>query len=144
VPRSATGYVGTQADVILSRVGAFVVDYVLSIAAGVLGPIGLFVALGAPGVSEAVFVFVGLVFVLGYFVVLEGLFGQTIGKRLFGIAVVGRDGAPITMRQSAVRNLLRLVDGLFNYALGLVVMLTNEDRQRLGDMAAETLVVRAY
>lgn len=144
MPRSATGYVGTQADVILSRVGAFVVDYVLSIAAGVLGPIGLFVALGAPGVSEAVFVFVGLVFVLGYFVVLEGLFGQTIGKRLFGIAVVGRDGAPITMRQSAVRNLLRLVDGLFNYALGLVVMLTNEDRQRLGDMAAETLVVRAY
>lgn len=141
--RSSPGYVGTQTDVILPRVGAFVVDYIVSIIAGAAGPIGLLVALGAPDVPEAGFVALAFVFVLGYFVLLEGLFGQTVGKRLFGVVVVGRDGSAVTMRQSAARNLLRAVDGLFNYAVGLVVMLLTEDRQRLGDVAADTLVVRA-
>ena len=52
------------------------------------------------------------IFVLRYFTLLEGAFGE----RLFGIPVVSRDDSAITMRQSVVRNLLRVVDGVFNYA----------------------------
>lgn len=140
---SSPGYVGTQDDVILSRVGAFIVDYIVSIIVGAAGTIGLLIALGTPDVSEAGFIILAITIILSYFIVLEGLFGKTVGKRLFGIVVVSRDGSAITMRQSAVRNLLRVVDGLLNYVVGLIVMLLGEDRQRLGDLAAGTLVVRA-
>ena len=46
------------------------------------------------------------------------------------------------MRAAAARTLLRLVDGLFSYAVAFVVALASDKRQRLGDMAAHTLVVR--
>lgn len=133
------GYLGTQDDVILPRVGAFVLDYVLSLVAGV----ALGFALGAALESRTA-VFLGVILgLLGYYVLLEGAFGQTVGKRLAGVVVVSRDGSPITFRQAAVRNLLRVVDGFFNYAVGLVVMLVTDDRQRVGDLVADTLVVRA-
>ena len=48
------------------------------------------------------------------------------------------------MREIAVRTVLRVIDGLFMYLVGLVVMLvTGQRRQRLGDMAAGTMVVDA-
>lgn len=136
---STAGYLGTERDVVLPRVGAFVLDYFLSLLAG--GALGLGLALLTR--SEAL-IYVGLpVGLLGYYVVLEAQFGQTVGKRVAGVVVVRRDGRPITFRQALARNLLRVVDGLFNYAVGLVVMLTNEERQRVGDVVAETVVVRA-
>lgn len=133
------GYVGTQDDVILARVGAFVLDHVLSFVAAVLVGLGFAVLTRS---RAGIFLGVALGFA-GYFVILEGLFGQTVGKRAAGIVVVSRDGSPITFRQSLVRNLLRAVDGVLNYAVGLVVMLLSDDRQRIGDLAADTLVVRA-
>jgi hypothetical protein len=48
----------------------------------------------------------------------------------------------VTFTTSAVRNLLRLVDGLLGYAVGVVVILVSSRNQRLGDLAAGTLVVR--
>lgn len=133
------GYVGTQDDVVLARVGAFVLDYVVSLVCGAALGFGLAVLL-----DSAAGVYLGLPLGLfAYYVGLEWRFGRTLGKRAAGIVVVSRDGGPITLRQSAVRNALRVVDGLFNYAVGLVVMLTNDDVQRFGDMVADTLVVRA-
>ncbi|WP_255167589.1 RDD family protein [Natrononativus amylolyticus] len=82
-----------------------------------------------------------LVSYFGYFIVCEGLFGKTAGKHAAGVIVVRVDGTPITMRQAIVRNLLRFVDGFFSYAVGLVTMLLTDDRKRLGDVAADTLVV---
>jgi hypothetical protein len=43
---------------------------------------------------------------------------------------------------AAIRTLLRIIDGLFSYAVAFIVVLTSGKRQRLGDMAAHTLVVR--
>lgn len=140
MPSSPSGYVGTQDDVILNRIGGFVLDYVLSIVAAVIVGVLSALALG----SEAG-ITVGVVLgYAGYFIVPEGLYGQTIGKRAAGIVVVSRDGDPITFKQSVVRNVLRIVDGLFSYALGLAVMLLNDDRQRVGDIAAGTIVVQAH
>ena len=133
------GYVGTQHDVILPRVGAFILDHVISFLLGV----GIGVALGLWLESRGAVYLGALVGLFGYFIVLEGLSGQTIGKRLFGLIVVSRDGTPITFRQSIARNLLRMVDGMLNYVVGLVVMLVSQDRQRIGDHVADTLVVRA-
>jgi uncharacterized RDD family membrane protein YckC len=81
--------------------------------------------------------------VVAYYLLLEGYLGQTVGKMLTGITVVSEaTGRPPGMAAAAVRTLLRLVDGMFAYAVAFGVALTNDKRQRLGDMAAHTLVVR--
>jgi len=69
--------------------------------------------------------------------------GRTPGKRLNGLRVVKTDGSPITFFPSAVRNVLRLVDILPSaYLVGIVSILVTRRNQRLGDLAAGTLVVR--
>jgi uncharacterized RDD family membrane protein YckC len=82
-------------------------------------------------------------FVLAYFVLLEGLLGQTLGKLATGIKVVAEaTGQAPGIAAAAIRILLRLIDGLFCYAVAFVTVLVSVKRQRLGDMAARTLVVR--
>lgn len=79
----------------------------------------------------------------GYFILLEERYGRTLGKRLLGLRVLNEDGTPITMGTSIVRNVLRVADGLFFYAVGAVVMLVSGKKQRLGDHVADTVVVRS-
>ncbi|MCC6609734.1 MAG: RDD family protein [Burkholderiales bacterium] len=68
--------------------------------------------------------------------------GQTPGKRSLGIAVLNDDGTPVHWPAALTRNLLRAVDFLpFCYGFGLATMLVNRDFKRLGDLAANTLVV---
>ena len=68
--------------------------------------------------------------------------GQTPGKKSLGISVINDDLTPVTLGTSLVRNLLRTVDFLpLFYLAGLVTMLCNRRFQRLGDMAAGTLVI---
>jgi uncharacterized membrane protein SpoIIM required for sporulation/uncharacterized RDD family membrane protein YckC len=69
--------------------------------------------------------------------------GQTIGKRLVGVRVVRLDGSPVTLVDSAVRNLLRVVDFLpVCYPVGLITMLVDVHHRRLGDLVAGTVLVR--
>ena len=68
--------------------------------------------------------------------------GQTPGKKVLGISVINDDLTPVTLGPSLVRNLLRVVDFLpFFYLAGLTTMLMNRRFQRLGDLAAGTLVI---
>jgi uncharacterized RDD family membrane protein YckC len=68
----------------------------------------------------------------------EAICGQSVGKMLFGIRVVGPDGQPPSMQAVLVRNILRLVDlGV----VGLVLMGLTPLHQRLGDLAAGTVVI---
>lgn len=81
---------------------------------------------------------------LYYYFALESGGGQTLGKKLMKLRVVRADGRPAGMREIAVRTLLRVVDGVGGYIVGLIVMLaTGQRRQRLGDLAAGTIVVDA-
>jgi uncharacterized RDD family membrane protein YckC len=80
---------------------------------------------------------------MAYYIVLEGYWGQTLGKKLLGIKVVQEDtGAVPGVRAAAIRSVLRLVDGLFSYLVAFIAVLASAKNQRLGDMAAHTLVVR--
>jgi len=82
------------------------------------------------------------VLVVLYYILLEGYLGQTVGKMLFGIMVVREDNGEVPgLGAATVRTLLRIVDGLFSYLVAFVAVLVSEKRQRLGDMAANTLVV---
>jgi uncharacterized RDD family membrane protein YckC len=76
---------------------------------------------------------------LMYFVAMEGLTGKTVGKMLVGTRVVNINGGPITYMQALGRNLLRIVDYLL---VGLIVMASTKNRQRVGDLAARTYVIK--
>ncbi len=79
---------------------------------------------------------------LGYFILAEGLTGQTVGKRLTDLRVVDSNGGSISWGQSIGRNLLRIIDSLpFAYILGLVLMWLSPRQQRLGDRGAGTIVL---
>jgi uncharacterized RDD family membrane protein YckC len=69
--------------------------------------------------------------------------GRTPGKRMNGLRVVMDGGEPVGLHASAVRNLVRLIEGppLF-YVPAIVSILATRRNQRLGDLAADTLVVR--
>ena len=71
---------------------------------------------------------------------LEASFGATLGKALVGIRVV-RTSQRSTLAASAIRNLLRIVDGLGFYLVGAMVAGCSRYRQRLGDLCAGTAVV---
>ena len=79
---------------------------------------------------------------IGYFALLEGSRGQTIGKMITKIKVVGEDGKPIDMNQALIRNLLRIIDGLFAYLIGAILIWRSDKKQRLGDSIAKTVVVK--
>jgi uncharacterized RDD family membrane protein YckC len=81
---------------------------------------------------------------LYYYFALESGGGQTVGKKLMNLRVVCVDGSPVGMREVAVRTILRVIDGVGAYIVGLIVMLaTGQRRQRLGDLAAGTMVIDA-
>lgn len=66
--------------------------------------------------------------------------GRTFAMEWLGLRVVGLDGAPATSGQLAVRWVMLLVDGMFAGMVGLVAILATKGQQRLGDIAAGTLV----
>jgi uncharacterized RDD family membrane protein YckC len=78
-----------------------------------------------------------------YFTILEGQFGQTLGKLVLGIRVADlATGTVPGYGPAAVRTVFRLIDGLFGYLVGFVVALTSDRRQRIGDKVGHTVVVR--
>jgi uncharacterized RDD family membrane protein YckC len=135
-----------------SRTGAAFVDgliitatlVVLLIAISILG------GLADQSSDDLYFLIVGIgalasfVLLIGYYLVFESLNGgRTPGKAAFGIRVIKVDGRPLGFGAVAIRNLVRLVDFLpAFYAVGLIAMVSNKRNQRLGDMAAGTVVIR--
>lgn len=130
-----------------SRVAAAVIDgAILVIATFVLMYLSFRVAtdLGAGGWAFAVLTTLVFGLWFGYDVAFETLnSGRTPGKIANGLRVLRTDGRPVTFRTSAVRNILRLVDGPVTlFIAGTVAILASPRNQRLGDLAAGTIVVR--
>jgi uncharacterized RDD family membrane protein YckC len=71
----------------------------------------------------------------------EGRSGKTPGKWLMGIRVVGTDLQFCGFGRALLRNVLTFVDGFFNFLVGALIVAFTENWQRLGDMAARTIVV---
>jgi len=78
-----------------------------------------------------------------YYFACETAGGRTLGKLTLGIRVSTLDGARAGAGQVLIRTILRLIDGILFYLVGLIVILaTGQRHQRLGDLAAKTVVVR--
>lgn len=123
-----------------SRSAALSLDLVLqSILMALVALVGsLFAELGVAFAAIA-----GFLVIFGYPILAEGFAGgRTFGKAIMGIRVVALDGSPATFLDVVVRNLVRLIDALpGTYLVGLLAVLASSKAQRLGDMAAGTLVV---
>lgn len=124
------------------RAMAYSIDLVLHTVIDVI-IIGGAVALSpnTPGVLGLVSVLLVVLIYFGYFIVLEATLGATLGKLALGLRVVKTDGTALTWSGALIRNLLRLVDGLFGCLVGAILMWTSPLNQRLGDRVAKTVVV---
>ena len=121
---------------------SFLIDtIVLGVLIGVIGSI-----LGFSVVSRTAgwgFGLLSFIIFLAYFTYLEGSKGQTIGKMVTKIKVVGEDGEMINMNQAFTRNILRVIDGLLAYLIGAILIWRSDKKQRLGDRIAKTVVIKA-
>ncbi len=129
---------------VASRCSAAVVDLLIQ-AAAILIAVGVYFVLQhylhfsvLGWVTSALII---LLFVLwwGYYVYFETKWnGQTPGKRALRMRVVTTDGSPISLTNAAIRGLIRIVD---LYLIGIISILVTSRNQRLGDLAAGTIVV---
>jgi len=71
----------------------------------------------------------------------EGRYGKTPGKWLLRIRVLGTDLQPCGFWRALLRNILTLADGFFSFLVGALLVALTENWQRLGDMAARTVVL---
>jgi uncharacterized RDD family membrane protein YckC len=135
-----------------SRFMAVFIDTLLWFAGLLLLSLALFLLL--PGIhafskvseqwAEAAIIFLVFLFNWGYFTLFEAFWrGQTPGKRLVKIRVIQASGRPIGLFESMARNFIRFIDQIpLFYAVGVITMFVTKQHQRLGDLAAGTLVVR--
>jgi uncharacterized RDD family membrane protein YckC len=107
--------------------------------------IGLLIIMEFLGEAAGIWIILLLLFCVDWFyhVIGEVFFrGQTPGKKIMGIRVVGSDGSPVGGGASFLRNLLRFADTfMFFYPIALVCMSASRAFRRIGDWAAGTLVV---
>jgi uncharacterized RDD family membrane protein YckC len=130
----------------LPRAGAYLIDFLIRLLLLVSGVILCMVTGIAFGerVAEGLMLLAWFLLDWLYPVVFEaGRRGATPGKRFMGLRVVQASGSPITFGQAVVRNFLRFIDSmpLYTYAFGMVSCLASARFQRLGDLAAGTVVV---
>lgn len=98
----------------------------------------------SPDLAQALTILLLFAIALLYGILLEWLWrGQTVGKRLLRLRVVDLEGMRLQPSQVVVRNLLRAVDFLpAFYVVGGLTSLLSRHGQRLGDIAANTVVIR--
>jgi uncharacterized RDD family membrane protein YckC len=128
-----------------SRMLAFAVDFAAIMAAGtLLARLAAPLELISADAEQTALTILYFALSLLYGILTEWLWrGQTIGKRLLGLRVVDADGLRLKPSQIVIRNLLRFLDLLPGlYLAGGVCCVLSARRQRLGDIAASTIVIR--
>jgi uncharacterized RDD family membrane protein YckC len=124
----------------LIQLGGFLIIAVLALFANLVR-VNIATSLGTW--AFAALLILGFLLYYGYYAAFEALWnGQTPGKRAIQLRVITTAGRPITVYDALVRNLLRIVDQLPGiYTVGLLSIFLTERNQRLGDLAADTVVV---
>lgn len=128
-----------------ARLLALVVDLaVIAMFASVIEKLAAPLAVFGVDLAGAVRIVAYFVMSLAYAAVAEWTWrGQTVGKRLMRLRVVDASGLRLEPAQVIVRNLMRFVDALpALYLVGGIACVLSRRRQRLGDLAAGTAVIR--
>ena len=129
----------------ITRFLAYAIDLGCIVAAStVVGSLLGFLNFISLDFARAISVLAFFILQIGYGIVAEWFWrGQTVGKRLFRLRVVDVQGLQLQFSQIVMRNLLRFVDMLpAFYLVGGITAFLNRRGQRLGDLAANTVVIR--
>jgi uncharacterized RDD family membrane protein YckC len=129
---------------VFSRFLAWIIDgSVIFAAATIIGTATAFIAIVSPDFARALYVVLFAVFSVGYGIYTEWRWrGQSFGKRIMRLRVIDASGLKLQLSQIVIRNLLRPVDLLpAAYLLGGVFFYWSQRGQRLGDLAANTVVI---
>ena len=135
-----------------SRFIAILIDYLIWVAGMIV--LSVIAALVLPSIhafskisenwAAAIFIFLFFLLYWGYFTLFEAFWdGRTPGKRVAKIRVIQRSGRAIGIFESMTRNFIRIFDQFpMIYGVGVICVFCTKQHQRLGDLAAGTLVVR--
>lgn len=94
-------------------------------------------------ILDILFIILLLALPLLYFIILETAYGQTLGKKILKIKVVKGDGNKANWFSCIIRNIFRFIDVLpFIYLLGIILILVTNNKQRLGDIIAGTIIIK--
>ena len=129
----------------VTRFFAWFVDILcLGVVAQLLNSVIRFLGLVSEDFATALGILIFFLAQIGYGIGCEWWWrGQTLGKRLLRLRVMDAQGLQLQFSQVAIRNLLRFLDGLPGpYLVGGIACLVSQRAQRLGDLAANTIVVR--
>jgi uncharacterized RDD family membrane protein YckC len=140
-PSSPVGYVGLVTRVVAVGIDVVVINVVVVVFGGVVNLIASLFGYSG-GVSAQLAVIGGVLWwlwIVGYFVTLWTLTGQTIGNRIMGIRVEDASGGPITGRQ-ALRRFAGSVLAALPLGAGFLLVLVDDRRQGLQDKLAHTVV----
>lgn len=107
------------------------------------GLVDLYKLTAAPGLPSVVAVVLTVVVWLAVFVVIPSRTGRTPAMKLLGLQIVRTDGGRVSAGQHLGRSVLLIVDSVLGGLLGWIVILCSRRRQRIGDHAAGTLVIRS-
>lgn len=132
-----------RATIFFMRWGAHVLDYIL-LACFLTGFLSFGVSI-TKDVYSLYFFILAAIILCSYYVLLEGLTGYTIGKFTFRIIAVNAEGRPPGLWKSFIRSLIRLFETNVFLLGGLpagISVLASDKKQRLGDLAANTYVVK--
>lgn len=128
------------------RLAAYLIDLCIKIGIWIV----VFLLMSIAGVALGGMVADGLLSLIAFFMewlyptLFEaGRWGATPGKRAVGLKVVQVTGSPITVGQAFLRNILRWIDAMpfFTYGFGMASCLATRRFQRIGDLAAGTVVI---
>jgi len=131
-----------------SRLGAFLIDFIIQLVTIALGAAVILVGVDrwlldnrvpSGGALGTVMVLAFVIF-FGYFILCEMLMnGRTLGKKVFGLRAIRDNGQPLQFSHSLIRGLFRAsIDMIY---IGVFVIMFSQWHKRTGDMAAGTLVV---
>ena len=131
---------------ISARLLAWLIDSIIVI--GFAGAVSMLLrraGLVQSDVAKAIFTILYFVVSVGYAMCFEWYWrGQTIGKKVLHLRVIDAGALRLQPYQVALRNLMRYVDSLpLFYLVGGVAALISRRAQRLGDIVAHTVVVKA-
>jgi uncharacterized RDD family membrane protein YckC len=127
-----------MAAVIIDSIIIFIVMAII------LLPFGLARYLFGTGLIFGFGLLITWLFWLVYFTYFEGTSGQTLGKQILHIRVVDETTLkPLEFGPALIRNIFRIIDVLpFLYIIGLIVMVIDRQKRRLGDIVAHSIVVK--
>jgi len=129
----------------VSRALAWVIDlFCISAASIVLNNALMLTGIVSRDFFQALYVITFFLFSTGYGIATEWFWrGQTLGKKLFRLRVVDIHGLKLQFSQVLIRNLMRIIDSMpALYLVGGLSCIINQHSQRLGDLAANTVVIR--